>query len=129
VELTKYMGTTELPEVGHSSFGPPSGGRNTGVIEDSMVDVRWEICIAHWVPDDQSLFKRLRWFLWDVTGLGNPPSKAVRATAEEVTTVTADTVPTLPDLPNRRFVKALPHSRPGAGSREAAVPFGVLDHS
>lgn len=95
MEPTKYTETTEGPLDRGNSLGPSWDG------PCSMVDVYWEICIEHWVPDDQSRLNRLRWFVWNLLGVGNPPSRAEIATAEEVTTVTADSALTLPKLPNR----------------------------
>jgi hypothetical protein len=95
--------------------------RSSSLIDDSMVDLHWEISIEHWVRDDRSLLHRLRWLVWDVVGLGDPPSKAERATAEEVTTVRADSVTALPDQPNRRLVKSVPHRRHGMVSLEASA--------
>jgi hypothetical protein len=129
MESTKSKETTERLSDDDSFFGPRWGGPSSNRIDDSMVDLHWEIGIEHWVPDDHSRLNRLRWFVWDLVGIGNPPSRAERATAEEVTTVPADSVPILQNLPNRRFVKAVSRNPRGMGSPEESVPFGVLDHS
>lgn len=122
MELTEYTETTQGVLDDGNSLGPSSDG------PCSMVDVYWEICIEHWVPDDRSRLNRLRWFVWNVLGVGNPPSRAEIATAEEVTTVTADSVLTLPKLPNRRLRKIVRREPLGIGSPSEFALCDVADH-
>jgi hypothetical protein len=80
-------------------------------IDDSLVDLHWELRIEHWVPDDRTPLNRFRWFIWNYTGFGDPPSRPVAATADETTTVNKEALATLVDLPNRVLVSAEPHRR------------------
>ena len=116
MELTMGKGATERPSDDSRPFGPFDHG--------VMVDMHWEITIEHWVRDDESRLNRLRWFVWNLVGIGDPPSRAQIASASEVTTVTADRVPLQMNQPNRRLVKVVPHS--GSVSTEEIDPSAVL---
>ncbi len=76
-------------------------------MDDSMVDLHDEI-IEHawllktrmrWVRNDRNPLNAFRWFVWDRLGIGDPPSRVERATADEVTTVTGASVSILPNVP------------------------------
>ncbi len=71
-----------------------------------MIEFHYEITIEHWVRDDRSRPNRFRWFVWDRLHIGDPPSRAEAASADEVRTVTgADSVPIVQNLPYRRLVQ------------------------
>jgi hypothetical protein len=108
--LTTSKKTTEHPSDGGGSLDPRSDAPSSNCV-DSMVELHWGLSIEHWVPDHGSRFNRFRWFVFDLLGIGNPPSRLERATAEEVTRVGADSMPDLPDSPNRRLVKVVRTSR------------------
>jgi hypothetical protein len=94
--------------LGHSGDRPSSS--RTG---DPVVEFHYEITIEHWVRDDRSRRKRFRWFVWDWLHIGDPPSRAETATADEVTTVTgAESVPIVQNLPYRRLVKVVRREAP-----------------
>ena len=99
-----------------SSLEPRSDAPSPNRTDDSMVELHWEISIEYWVRDDRNRLNRVRWFVWDLVGIGNPPSRAERATAEEVTSVTADSVPNLPGLPNRRLLRVVSPNSTGRDS-------------
>jgi hypothetical protein len=105
--ITTSVETTERPSGDSSSLDLRWDAPSSNRIDDAMVELHWEISIEHWVPYDRSRLNRVRWFIWDLVGIGNPPSRAERASAEEVTMVMADSVPNLPTLPNRRLVKVV----------------------
>lgn len=127
--LTKLTETTERPFDDRGSLGSRWVGPDSTGCDGSMFDVHWEISIEHWVADDESRLNRLRWFVWNLLGVGNPPSRVERATAAEVTTVTtADSVLTLPKAPNRRLVKIVRRHPVGIGSPEDFASLGVVDH-
>jgi hypothetical protein len=110
VQSTESTLTTESRSDDGSWIGPSRSGQSSDRI-DSMAELHWELSVEHWVPDDQSRRNRVRWFVWNLVGIGNPPSRPVIATAEEVTTVAADSMPDLPDLPNRRLLRVVRTSR------------------
>ncbi len=98
MELTKSKVATQQP----------SDSRSLGS-HDDLVDLHWEISVDYEVPDTQTRTNRLRWFVWSLVRIGNPPSKTKTATASEVTTVTASSVPSQMHWPNRRLSRVEPH--------------------
>jgi hypothetical protein len=98
VNLTKSSEVTEEPPASCS----PSA-------DEEMVDLHWEVTVEYSAPDARSLLNRLRWLMWNMVRVGNPPAMTKIATASEVTTVTADGVPSQMQWPNRRLLKVEPH--------------------
>jgi len=81
--------------------------------DDPVVEFHYEVTVEHWVRDDRSRGNRLRWFVWDRLHIGDPPSRAETATADEVTTVRgAEPVPIVQDVPYRRLVKVVRRDDP-----------------
>ncbi len=98
MEFAKSKETTERPSDDGSSLGPEY---------ERVIEHAWLLKSAmRWVRNDGSPLNAFRWFVWDRLGIGDPPSRVERATADEVTTVTADPVPIPPNLSNRRRVQA-----------------------
>ncbi len=94
--------------LGHSGDRPISSRT-----DDPVVEFHYEITIEHWVRDDRNRRNRFRWFVWDWLHIGNPPSRAETATADEVTTVAgAESVPIVQNLPYRRLVKVVRRNAP-----------------
>ncbi|MGO9856126.1 MAG: hypothetical protein ACLPYY_13915 [Acidimicrobiales bacterium] len=84
--------------------------------EDAVLEFHYEVTIEHWVRDDRSRQSRVRWFFWDWVGVGEPPLRLERATADEVTTVRgAESVPIGHNLPYRRLVKVVRRDAPRTG--------------
>jgi len=97
MEFAKSKEITERPSDDGSSLGPDY---------ERIIEHAWLSKTAmRWVRDDRNPLNAFRWFAWDRWGIGDPPSRVKRATAAEVTTVTADSVPILPNQPNRRRVQ------------------------
>ncbi len=110
--------------LGHSGSGPISIRT-----DDPVLELHYEITIEHWVRDDRRQLNRFRWFVWDRLGIGDPPSRAETATADEVTMVTGtESVPIVQNLPYRRLVKVVRRNALGIGSPEEPASFGLIDH-
>ena len=85
--------------------------------DDAVVEFHYEVTIEHWVRDDRSRSSRFRWFVWDWSGIGEPPVRAETAIADEVTTVTGtEAVPIVHNFPYRRLVKVVRRNTSGSGS-------------
>jgi hypothetical protein len=83
---------------------PSDDGSSLGAEYERVIEHAWLSKSAmRWVRNDRNPLNALRWFVWDRLGIGDPPSRVERATADDVTTVTADPVP---NLSNRRRVHA-----------------------
>jgi hypothetical protein len=106
MELTKSREATERPSDDDSSPSPSWGRQSSNRMDDSMLELHDEIVERawllktemRWVRDDRNPLNAFRWFVWERFGTGDPPSRAERAIADEVTTVTAASVPILPNL-------------------------------
>jgi len=94
--------------LGHSGDRPISSQS-----EGTVVEFHYEITIEHWVRDDRNRRNRFRWFVWDWLHIGDPPSRAETATADEITTVTgAESLPIVQNLPYRRLVEVVRRNAP-----------------
>jgi hypothetical protein len=98
MEFAKSKETTERPSDDSSSLGPDY---------ERIIEHAWLLKSAmRWVRNDRNPLNAFRWFVWDRSGIGDPPSRVERVAAGEVTTVTDDPVPILPNLSNRQRVQA-----------------------
>lgn len=100
--------TSERPSDEGTSLGPSGGGPSSNPIEASLADLvverAWLLkAEMRWVREDRNPLNAFRWFVWDRVGVGHPPSRAERATADAVTSATAASVPV---RPNRRRLTA-----------------------
>ena len=87
--------------------------------DDAVVEFHYEVTIEHWVRDDRSRRSRFRWFIWDWSGIGEPPVMAETVTADEMTTVSGnEAVPIVHNFPYRRLVKVVRRNASGLGSVE-----------
>jgi hypothetical protein len=97
-------------------------------VDEPVVEFHYEVTVEHWVRDDRSRGNRLRWFVWDRLHIGDPPSRAETATADEVTTVRgAASVPLVQNVPYRRLVKVVRRDHP-ASDQPLYPPRLTRDH-
>jgi hypothetical protein len=93
--------------------------------DDFVFELHWEVTREHEVRDERSRLKGLPCFVSDHLGIGDPPSRAERATVDQITTVRVLSLPIRKNLPNRRLVRVV--RRPTRSESECPVDSVLLD--
>ena len=67
-------------------------------LHQQIVEHAWLLkATMRWVRDDRSPLNAFRWFVWGRLGIGDPPSRVEKATADKVIALTAGYVRILPN--------------------------------